>query len=72
MTNFKRDLDSEPAGKIHREARELNLPMLSQVRGGFEEEARSLGVNAETSLPKILQDKAKIADGYFAVKIDAE
>ncbi|MFN3521865.1 MAG: hypothetical protein ACK4YQ_06425 [Phenylobacterium sp.] len=46
VTNFKRDLDSEPARKIHRELKSLGLPTLGDVRPQFEKKARELGVDA--------------------------
>ena len=32
VTNFRRDLDSEPAKRIHRELKALNLPTLNDFR----------------------------------------
>ncbi|MDE2488919.1 MAG: hypothetical protein KGO51_16120 [Alphaproteobacteria bacterium] len=46
VNNFKDDLTSEPAQKIERESRELNLPTLKDVRQDFESKARDLGLNA--------------------------
>lgn len=46
VDNFKDDLSSEPAKKIHRESRALNLPTLPDVRDEFENKARELGLHA--------------------------
>ncbi len=46
VVNFKRDLHSEHAKKIHRESRDLNLPTLNDVREDFENKAKDLGVKA--------------------------
>lgn len=35
--NFQRDLDSEPAKKVHRELKSLGLPTLNDIRGEFEQ-----------------------------------
>src|SRR3954471_15699084 len=32
VVNFKRDLDSEPARKVHRELKDLGLPTVNDVR----------------------------------------
>lgn len=44
--NFKRDLHSAPARKIHAELRRLKLPTIEDIRDEFDEKARELGVNA--------------------------
>jgi hypothetical protein len=44
VVNFRRDLDSEPARKVHAELRSLGLPTLDDVRDEFEAKARDLGV----------------------------
>ena len=44
VTNFRRDLDSEPAKRIHRELKSLGLPTLNDIRDEFEQKARELGV----------------------------
>lgn len=44
VTNFRRDLDSEPAKKIHRELKSLGLPTINDIREEFEDKARELGV----------------------------
>ncbi len=44
VTNFRRDLDSEPAKKVHRALRDLGLPTLNELRDDFEALARELGV----------------------------
>jgi hypothetical protein len=46
VVNFKRDLSSEPAKKIHRESKQLGLPTLNDVRDEFERKVRDLGLNA--------------------------
>ena len=46
VTNFRRDLDSEPAKKIHRELHALDLPTLNDLRDEFEKKADGLGVKA--------------------------
>lgn len=43
VTNFKRDLTSEPAKKVHRELKSLGLPTLGDVRKDFESLAHQLG-----------------------------
>ncbi len=45
LTNFKRDLSSEAAKKVHAELRSLGLPTIEDIREEFEERARSLGVH---------------------------
>lgn len=44
VTNFKRDLSSTPAKKVHAELKALGLPTLNDIRDEFEAKARSLGV----------------------------
>ena len=44
LTNFKRDLDSAPAKKVHAALGELGLPTLNDVRSEFEKLADELGV----------------------------
>ena len=44
VTNFKRDLDSEPAKRIHAELRSLGLPTINDIREEFERRAEELGV----------------------------
>jgi hypothetical protein len=46
VTNFKRDLDSEPAKKMHAELRSLGLPTIEDIRDEFERKAHELGVRA--------------------------
>jgi hypothetical protein len=43
VTNFKRDLDSEPAKRIHAELRSLGLPTINDIREEFERRAEELG-----------------------------
>ena len=45
VTNFKRDLHSSAAKKVHNELKSLHLPTLDDIRDEFEEKARDLGVN---------------------------
>ncbi len=44
FTNFRRDLTSTPAKKVHDKLHTLKLPTLHDVRDRFEEHAKSLGV----------------------------
>ena len=44
VTNFKRDLGSEPAKRIHAELRSLGLPTINDIREEFEKRAEKLGV----------------------------
>jgi hypothetical protein len=44
VTNFRRDLDSAPAKKVHAELKSLGLPTLNELREEFERKARDLGV----------------------------
>ena len=44
VTNFRRDLHSSAAKKVHAELRNLGLPTLDDVRNEFEEKVRELGV----------------------------
>jgi hypothetical protein len=44
VTNFRRDLASEPAKRIHAELRSLGLPTVHDVRDEFERRAEELGV----------------------------
>ncbi len=44
VTNFKRDLHSTAAKKVHAELKSLHLPTLDDIRDEFEEKARDLGV----------------------------
>jgi hypothetical protein len=46
VTNFKRDLTSDAAKKVHRELKSLHLPTLADIRDEFEEKANELGVKA--------------------------
>jgi hypothetical protein len=45
VTNFKRDLHSHAAEKVHRELKELRLPAIGDVREDFERLAADLGVS---------------------------
>lgn len=47
LVNFRRDLDSEPAEKIHAELKALDLPTINDIRDEFEEKAKKLGVEAD-------------------------
>jgi hypothetical protein len=44
VINFKRDLDSAPAKKVHAELKSLGLPTLHDIRPEFERRAHELGV----------------------------
>jgi hypothetical protein len=44
VTNFRRDLSSEPAKKVHRELRQLGLPTIDDVREEFDRLAMQLSV----------------------------
>ena len=44
VTNFRRDLDSAPAKRIHAELRSLGLPTINDIREEFERHAEELGV----------------------------
>ncbi|WP_026871028.1 hypothetical protein [Inquilinus limosus] len=46
VVNFKRDLDSEPARKVHAELKSLGLPTINDIREEFESMAKELGVDA--------------------------
>ena len=46
VTNFKRDLSSGAAKKVHAELRSLNLPTIEDIKDEFERKARELGVHA--------------------------
>jgi chromosomal replication initiation ATPase DnaA len=46
VTNFKRDLSSSAAKKIHSELRNLHLPTIEDIRDEFERKAREMGVKA--------------------------
>ncbi len=43
ITNFRRDLTSQPAKKLHRDLRSLDLPTLDDIRDEFERKAAELG-----------------------------
>lgn len=47
LTNFRRDLDSEPAKRVHAELRSLGLPTIHEIRDEFEKHAKALGVQDE-------------------------
>jgi len=42
LVNFKRDLSSAPAKKIHAELKALRLPTVNDIRDKFEQKARGL------------------------------
>ena len=46
VTNFKRDLSSQPAKKVHADLATLKLPTINDLRDEFEGKARALGVDA--------------------------
>jgi hypothetical protein len=43
VVNFKRDLSSQPAKKVHQQLKDLGLPSLPDVREDFESLAGKLG-----------------------------
>jgi hypothetical protein len=45
LTNFRRDLDSAPAKRVHAELRSLGLPTIHDVRDEFERRAAALGLH---------------------------
>ncbi|WP_428483447.1 hypothetical protein [Rhodopila sp.] len=49
LVNFRRDLTSRPAKKVHAELNRLGLPTLLDIRDRFEDLARSRGVHASSS-----------------------
>jgi predicted amidohydrolase YtcJ len=44
VTNFRRDLDSESAKRVHGKLRSLGLPTINDIREEFERRAEELGV----------------------------
>ena len=46
VTNFKRDLSSGAAKKVHAELRSLDLPTIEDIRDEFERKMSALGVQA--------------------------
>ena len=48
VTNFKRDLTSDAAKKVHAELRSLHLPTIEEIRDEFEQKARDLGVHGSS------------------------
>ncbi|MER8827747.1 hypothetical protein NKH73_06795 [Mesorhizobium sp. M0938] len=46
VVNFKRDLSSDAAKKVHSQLRRLHLPTIEDIKDGFEDKARKLGVKA--------------------------
>jgi len=44
VTNFKRDLTSAPAKKVHAQLHRLGLPTIADFKDEFERRARDLGV----------------------------
>lgn len=44
VDNFRQDLSSEPAKKIHSELKALDLPVITELKDEFEKKAESLGV----------------------------
>lgn len=46
ITNFRRDLSSSAARKVHAELRRLHLPTIEEIRDEFEAKAEKLGVRA--------------------------
>ena len=48
VTNFRRDLHSSAAKKVHAALRSLHLPTINDIRDEFEEKARELGVDGRS------------------------
>jgi hypothetical protein len=48
VTNFRRDLHSSAAKKVHAELKSLHLPTLDDIRDEFEDKARELGVEGKS------------------------
>ncbi|MDW6023610.1 hypothetical protein SAZ10_17820 [Mesorhizobium sp. BAC0120] len=46
VVNFRRDLDSSAAKKVHSELHQLNLPTVRDIREEFEKKVASLHVSA--------------------------
>ncbi len=46
LANFRRDLTSVPAKKVHAELRHLHLPTLEDIRDAVEDKAHALGIAA--------------------------
>lgn len=44
VTNFRRDLDSQPAKRVHAELRSLHLPTIHDIRNAFERRAKELEI----------------------------
>lgn len=49
IVNFKRDLHSTAAKKVHAELRALGLPVINDLRDAFERKASELGVEGSQS-----------------------
>src|SRR5260370_35047535 len=49
VTNFRRDLDSQPAKRIHSALRSLGLPTINDVRDRFERPAGGAGASRRDS-----------------------
>lgn len=48
VTNFRRDLHSRAAKKVHAELQSLHLPTLDEIRKEFEDKVRELGVESRS------------------------
>jgi hypothetical protein len=48
LVNFRRDLRSRPAKKVHAELRKLDLPTIEDIREEFEKKADELGVEQKS------------------------
>lgn len=48
VTNFRRDLHSSAAKKVHAELKSLHLPTLDDIRDEFEDKVRELGVEGRS------------------------
>jgi hypothetical protein len=46
VVKFRRDLNSDPARKVHADLKELHLPTLNDVRDESEAKASELGIEA--------------------------
>lgn len=48
VANFRSDLNSQPAQKVHAELKALHLPTINDIRDEFEAKAKELGVDASS------------------------
>ena len=61
MTNSRRDLDSEPAKRVHAELRSLDLPTLNEVHDEVERRAEELSVTGRLSSRMPIHSAHKLA-----------